>query len=168
MPWKNATKIKLSENERRLLTGYATGTHTPLHIKIRAQIVLHAANGWGNNAIERTMLLDPTTVKRWRDRYSSQHEELKRAEAETPLKMRGMIVKILSDEQRPGSPPTYTDEQIAALIALACEDPQRLGLPFSHWTPGLLPKEAVKRNIAEGISVRQIGRYLKRKGLTTA
>ena len=105
------------------------------------------------------MGLEPSTVKRWRDRYGRQHEELRNAEMETPRKMRNIIEKILSDEQRPGGPPTFTDEQVAAIIALACEDPAKLDLPFSHWTPGLLQIEVLKRGIAESISVRQIGRF---------
>ena len=108
------------------------------------------------------MELDAKTVQLWRDRYSKQQEELKRIEAETPLKVRGLIVKILSDNQRPGSPSNFTDEQVAAIIALACEDPAKIGLPFSHWTPGLLQIEVIKRGIVPSISVRQIGRFFKR------
>ena len=114
------------------------------------------------------MGLDPSTVQRWRDRYGTQDEELKRAEAEAPRKMRSIIEKILSDEQRPGCPSTYTDEQVAAIIALACENPAKLDLPFSHWTAGLLRIEAIKLGIVDNISVRQVGRFLKRKRFTTA
>jgi transposase len=75
-----------------------------------------------------------------------------------------MIKAVLSDEQRPGGPPKYTDEQVAAIVALACEDPSKRGLPFSHWTPGLLQREAIKLGITDNISVRQVGRFLKRTG----
>ena len=168
MPWKSATKIELSKKQEQILKEYASGSHTPLHLKTRSQIVLNAAKGLTNNAIEKNMGLDPSTVKLWRDRYGKQHEELKRAETETPRKIRGIIEKILSDEQRPGCPSRYTDEQVAGIIALACENPADLDLPFSHWTPGLLRIEAIKLRIVDNISVRQVGRFLKRKGLTTA
>jgi putative transposase len=168
VPWKSAKEINLSEKEEQILTEYAVGTHTPLHLKTRAQIILKAANGGSNSAIKREMVLALTTVRQWRDRYASGHEELKRAEAETPLKMRSIIKKILSDGQRPGSPATFTDEQTASIIALACEDPAERGLPFSHWTPGLLQMEAIKLGIVNCISVRQIGRFLKGKGFTAA
>ena len=167
MPWKSATKIELSKKQEQILKEYASGSHTPLHLKIRSQIVLNAAKGLTNNAIEKNMDLDPTTVKLWRDRYGKQYEELKRAEAETPRKMRSIIEKILSDEQRPGCPSRYTDEQVASIIALACETPAKLDLPFSHWTAGLLRIQAIKLGIVDNISVRQVGRFLKRKGLTT-
>jgi putative transposase len=109
------------------------------------------------------MGIDPKTVKLWRDRYSVRYEELSRIERETPHKIRKAIEETLSDAPRPGGPPTFKDEQVAAIIAMACEDPSKLGLPFSHWTPELLQIEVVKLGIVESISVRQIGRFLKRK-----
>jgi putative transposase len=114
------------------------------------------------------MDLDAKTVKQWRDRYAGRFQEFKRTEAETPWKLRSAIEKILSDEQRPGRPPRFQDEQVAAILALACEDPALLGLPFSHWTPGSLQLEAIKQGIVDSISVRQVGRFFKRKGLAAA
>ncbi|MDR2854777.1 MAG: helix-turn-helix domain-containing protein [Methanomicrobiales archaeon] len=163
MPRQTASKVELSEKQKRILTEYAVGTHTPLHLKIRSQIVLHAANGLENNAIEMSMGIDPKTVKVWRDRYSIQYEELRRIEAESPHKIRSTIEKILSDKQRSGRPPTFKDEQMATIIAMACIDPAELDLPFSHWTPGLLQKEVIKCGIVDNISVRQVRRYLEKK-----
>jgi transposase len=167
MPWKKATPIEISEKERVILTENAKGTHTPLHLKTRSKIILNAALGKTNNAIEREMDLNSETVKIWRDRYGSQKAELNRTEAENPHKMRSLIEKILSDAQRPGTPPKFLDEQVAAIIALSLEDPSKLGLPFSNWTPELLQVEGIKRGIVESISVRQVGRFLKRAGFTT-
>ena len=168
MPWKSATKIEVSEKETRILRENALGTHTPLHLKKRSEIILKASEGKSNNAIEREMELNGETVKIWRDRYGEQKEELRRTETESPHKMRRLIEKILSDAQRPGAPSTFTDEQVAAIIALACEDPAKMGLPFSHWSPKLLRIEAIKLGIVESISVRQIGRFLKGEGITAA
>jgi transposase len=162
MPWKTASKITLSEKEKRVLTEHAVGTHTPLHLKIRSQIILHAANGKSNNAIEADMGIDGKTVQLWRDRYSRQDKELSQIEAEAPHKIRSTIKHILSDEQRPGRVPKFNDEQVAAIIAMACESPQKFGVPCSHWTPGLLQVEVIKHGIVNCISVRQIGRFLKR------
>jgi hypothetical protein len=88
--------------------------------------------------------------------------ELNKIEKETPNKLRSAIIESLSDERRSGAPPKFTDSQAAALIALSCEDPEKLKLPFSRWTPEVLRVEAVKRNIVEDISIRQIQRFLKR------
>ena len=166
MPWQTPSVINLSEKQKRILTENAVGTHMPLHIKTRSQIILKAAEGWNNNTIEENMDIDPKTVKLWRDRYSAQYEELKRIETETPHKIRSAIEKVLSDAPRPGGPPKFTDEQVAAIIAMACEEPSKFGLPFSHWTPEILQIEVIKLGIVESISVRQIGRFFKRKGFT--
>ena len=110
MPWKKAMPIELSEKEREILTENADGTHKPLHLKIRSRIILCAAEGKTNNAIEREMDINSETVKIWRDRYGGQKAELKRTEAESPQKMRSLIEKILTDGQRPGAPPKFADE----------------------------------------------------------
>jgi putative transposase len=164
MQLRTASVIQLSKKQRHILGKIAKGTHTPLHLKTRAQIILLAAAGWSNNAIEKTLKIDAKTVKRWRDRYSNQYNELQRTEAERPHKIRRTIMEVLSDEQRPGGPAKFTDEQVAAIIALACEDPMKFGIPFSHWTPQLLQIEVIKLGIVESISVRQIGRFLKGEG----
>jgi len=95
-------------------------------------------------------------------------EELCQIETETPHKLRRTIEKTLSDEQRPGGPSTYSDEQVAAIIAVSCEDPSKFGLPFSHWTPSLLQSEVIKMGIVDNISVRHVGRLLKRTGFTAS
>ena len=168
MPWKEASKIELSEKEEEILNEKAKGTHTHQHLKIRSEIVLRASRGESNNKIEREMKKDAKTVKLWRDKYSKSAEELRKTEQERPQKMRGAIEKVLSDEQRPGGPPTYREEQVAAIMALACEDPASRDLPFSHWSPSLLRIEAIKLGIVEDISVRQVGRFLKSVGFEAA
>jgi len=168
MPWKSATKIELSEKEEKILKENAAGTHTPLHIKTRSEIILRASKGESNNAIERDMKLNSETVKLWRDKYGAQSEELRQTEAASPHKMRRKIEEILTDAPRAGAPPKFGDEQVAAIIALACEDPMKIGLPFSHWSPKLLQIEGIKLGIVENISVRQVGRFLKGAGITTA
>lgn len=165
MPWKTASTVTLTEKQERILTENAVGTHTPMHLKIRSQIILFAAQGCSNNDIEKQMNIDAKTVKLWRDKYSSHYDELHRIETETPNKLRGTLIKILSDEQRPGCPPKFTDEQVAAIIAMACEDPGKFNVPFSHWSPALLQIEVIKLGIVASISVRQIGRFLKKKGI---
>ena len=162
MPWKTASKIVLSERQEKILLEMKAGTHVPMHFKIRATIILNAAAGWSNNTIEERMHVGPNTVTRWRNRFFKMQKELSRVESETPHKLRKTIEMTLSDEQRPGHNPKFTDEKVAAIIAMACEDPAKFDLPFSHWTPALLQKEVIKVGIVDSISVRQVGRFLKR------
>jgi putative transposase len=166
MPWKEARAIKLSEKQESILRGLSNGTHTPLHLKQRSQIILMAYEGQYNNTIEYTLGISPKTVKKWRDRFSLKREQIDRVEKETPRKLREIIKETLSDDPRPGTPPTYTDTQVAAIILISCEDPQKYGLPVSHWTPTLLQQTVIKRGIVENISTTQISRFLKRTGST--
>jgi hypothetical protein len=74
-----------------------------------------------------------------------------------------MATQILSDEYRSGAPARFTAEQVAQLIALACESPEQCGLPVTNWTPTELAKEAARRGIVEEISPRHVDRVLKRR-----
>ena len=152
MPVMKATEIKLSKSEKRILTGFAKSRRDPSQLKIRAQIILQAASGSSNNAIERNLGKDKNQVKRWRDRYANKQEQLSLIEKETPHK---------SDAPRKGGPTKFRDEQVATIIAMACESPETYNLPFSHWTPGLLRHKVIELGIVESISVRHVGRLLK-------
>jgi putative transposase len=72
------------------------------------------------------------------------------------------LEQVLTDEARPGTPPTFTPQQIVAIIALACEDPRLSDYSFEHWTPNDLAREAIKRRIVESISPASIRLFLKR------
>ena len=163
-----ASKIELSERERQILEDYSKSTRQPLHLKIRAEIILQASRGLSNNEIERNMKLSPKRVKTWRDRYSDSEKKIAKIEEETPNKLRSTIKEVLSDEQRSGTPATFRDEQVAAILALACEDPASLGLPLSHWSSVSLREEAIKLGIVESISSRQVSRFLKGRGFKAA
>jgi hypothetical protein len=71
----------------------------------------------------------------------------------------------LADEPRPGTPATFTPEQICAIMALACEPPEQSDLPLSHWSQSELAREAVRRGIVDSISHGSVGRFLKRGSL---
>lgn len=160
-----AQKVNLSEKQRKILTQMQTGTHSPQHFKQRAEIVLLASNGYSNNEMERFLKISGETITKWRNRYAAKEKELAKTEEENPRKLRSNIEKVLSDEQRSGRAPTFTDEQVACIIAMSCQKPDAIGLPFSHWTLELLKDEAIRKGIVSTISKSQIRRFLKREGL---
>ena len=161
MPKLQAKEIKLNEHEKAILTQMKNGTHTKLHLKKRSEIILRASEGESTRSISREIKMDKGSVREWRNRYESSREEMTKTEAETPKKLRGLIEKVLSDAARPGTPCTFADEQVACIIALACELPEKIGLPFSHWSPSLLRLEVINRGIVENISAVHVGRFLK-------
>jgi len=168
MPGPKAEKIILSTHEEKILTQIKLGTHSELHLKQRSEIILLGSKGASNSAISREVGINRESVIKWRNRYASASEEITKTELETPKKLRSIIEKILSDAPRCGAPSTFTDEQIACIIALACELPESLGLPFSHWSPSLLQKEVINRGIVESISAVHVGRFLKGTRLKAA
>ncbi len=127
--------------------------------------MLFATEDKSNEAIGRELGVDRQLVRRWRGRWADGQQRLATAEDEgvTSKDLRALIIELLSDGNRCGGPTKFTPEQVAALIALACEPPGDSGLPISHWTPPELAQEAVKRRIVESISTRQVDRLLARR-----
>jgi putative transposase len=87
---------------------------------------------------------------------------------EKPPTLREAIAEVLGDLPRPGCGGKFTAEQIAQILAVACEPPERSGRPVTHWTPRELADEVIKRGIVPAISVRHVGRFLKDGGSSAA
>ncbi|WP_333860015.1 helix-turn-helix domain-containing protein [Clostridium sp.] len=88
-----------------------------------------------------------------------------RIEKDEPRKLNQAIKEILEDNYRSGRPNSFTMEQIACIINLSLQKPESVGVPISHWTAEELACKAIKDNIVESISARQICRYLKEMDL---
>jgi len=164
MPLKKATEIKLSENGKRIITEFAKSKHQPLHLKIRAGIILRAAEGKSNRTIVKEMSLEPKTVRRWRGRFANYQDQLSQIEEKSPHKLRSAIIGALSDKPRRGGVPKFTTDEVTAIIKISCVSPEEYGFPVSHWTPGLLQRKVIELGIVDSISVRQVGRFLKGEG----
>jgi putative transposase len=119
-------------------------------LALRAQIILLAADGIGNRDSARRLEITVQTVRCWRRRWGG----------ETAL----ALVDRLADAPRSGRPPTFTPEQICAILALACEPPDASGVPITHWSQSAVAREAVKRGLVETISHGSVGRFLKGGG----
>lgn len=70
----------------------------------------------------------------------------------------------LEDKHKSGRSPTYTETERGQMIALARTDPQKLGLPFGHWTLDRMVAY-LRENDQIGISRAQLARVLKAEGL---
>ena len=80
---------------------------------------------------------------------------------EKPPALREAIERVLGDLPRAGCGGKFTAEQIARIVAVAGEPPEKSARPVTHWTSRELADEVVKRGLAASISVRQVGRFLK-------
>ena len=111
--------------------------------------------------------MDRQRVRRWRRRWAEEEQRIAEAVAvgASDGDLEALIRRILADDPRSGAPAKFTAEQVASLIALACERLDESGIPMSHWTPAELAKEAVKRGIVVSISPRQVDRFLNEADL---
>lgn len=123
-------------------------------------------DGDNNTTAARALGLHRDTARDWRVRWQQLDLSLQQAQRLIPLEDEATLLNLieqgLADAPRSGGPGKFSAEQIAQIIALACEEPQLRGYPTSHWTPCDLARQAVKRGIVSSISARQVGRFLKR------
>jgi putative transposase len=129
-------------------------------VAFRARIVLAAAAGQRNAPLARQLRCSPSTVRKWRARWAAAESQLAAAEAEVGDLPQAIAV-VLADSPRPGTPDTFTAEQIVQIINLACTPPPDADRPVAAWTPRELAEEAVKQGIVPSISPRSVGRFLK-------
>jgi transposase len=165
MAGTRSVPIELSERQRELLERWSRSKKTSQRLVERSRIVLLSAAGWLNEAQAQHLGVDRQRVRRWRHRWAQEMDTLDAAEkaGASAADFEALVRKVLSDGARSGAPSKFTAEQVAALIALACESPGDSGVPVSHWTPSELAREAVKRGLVEGISPRQVDRFLARR-----
>lgn len=149
MSSSKAASVELSEEHERTLSSLVRAHSTPQKLAERARIVLLAAEGLGNTEIAQRLGIWRKTAGQWRRRWLA-------AEATVG------VAERLSDAPRSGAPATFTPEQICQIMAMACEDPERLDVPISQWSQSELARQAVKRGIVESISHGSVGRFLKK------
>lgn len=158
--------INLTKRQKEELEIVVRSMNAP-HIQVvRANIILQS-NGDGRNAhIAEDVGCCINTVRTWRKRWAGAEVALAEAEKEMKSKeYRQMVRDVLTDNPRSGSPGTFSAEQLCQIMAVACQPPEEVDCPVTHWTPKELANEVVKQEIVESISVRHIGRFLKGVGL---
>ena len=167
MKYLKKPPIVLSDREHAVLQQLATSRTLAHHLVTRATIIVRLAVGLPKEAIAREVRLSRKMIYIWYDRWLAAQDTLSRAGEEDDTAFRQMIVEILTDRPRPGSPPTFTVEQVCDIMAFACQKPEDLGLPFTTWTPSELARTAVNKGIVSSISPSSVGRFLKSGGLAT-
>ena len=161
MPGK-AAKVVVTERQQDILRQMALSRSCPQGLARRAEIILLAFDRLQNGPIADHLGCERHTVGIWRRRWADAFEALVRIEClEGVSALATAIEAVLSDHPRPGSPGTFAPDQIARIIAVACEPPEDSGRPVTHWTPTELAEEVVARQIVPSISVRHLGRFLK-------
>ena len=145
--------IRLTDEERQGLLALARRHTTPQQVALRARIVLAAADGRNNAEIARECGVDVETARLWRGRWLGLQ----------PVALCDLgVAERLADAPRSGTPARITPEQVARIVALACEAPGESGRPISRWSTTELAAEIMRRGIVDTISPRHAARLLKR------
>lgn len=144
-----------------ILQKLANGSNVQLNQKKRATIILALVEEPNNSHVSTSLSINRKTVIKWKQRWEESKVELDRIERDEPRKLKQAIKEILEDSYRSGRTNSFTMEQIAKIINLSLQKPESVGVPISHWTSEELALKAIKDNIVESISARQISRYLK-------
>jgi putative transposase len=147
--------IKSGKEEKRLVT--------------RALLIVRMAEGKPNTQIGAEFKVQSKTVKKWRARWLENENCLHRivsaeqTEKEKNKDLSGQVRKILSDQERPGTPMRYSAEQYCQVLQVSLEAPSESGRPINDWSSWELADEVNKRGICEKISASQVGRFLKKR-----
>ena len=150
--------VDLTDEQRTALQSFIRRHSSAQQLVLRAQIILHAADGLSNTAIAAAHQVTLDMVRIWRQRWMLLQP--------IPLAELG-IEDRLSDAPRAGKPSKITAEQICAIVAMACEAPSQSGRPITHWTQREIADEVIKRGIVDRISPRHAARILKNPGPQT-
>jgi transposase len=153
MPGPKPPPVELTTEERGDLKDLVRRHKTGQQRADRARIVLLAADGKNNSEIARELALEPDTVRLWRQRWL-------RLSGVAPAEL--SVADRLGDAPRSGTPARITPEQVARIVALACEAPSESGRPVSQWSTTELAAEIMRRGIVDTISPRHAARLLKR------
>jgi transposase len=162
----SAAKIVISERQQAILQSLSKASTVAQCLVQRATIILLAFAGLDNRDIASQVGLERHQIGLWRRRWQAAFPLLIRIEClETAAALRHAIEKLLRDQPRPGSPGKFSAEQIALILAVACEPPEQSGRPITHWTIAELTDEVIDRGIVAAISPAQVGRYLREAAL---
>src|SRR5436309_9397382 len=133
MPGK-AAKVVITERQHQVLHELAFSRSTPQGLAHRAEILLLAFDGLTNEAIAEKLQCERHGIGIWRRRWQKAFSQLTVIEClEKPPVLRHAIAEVLGDLPRAGCGGTFTAEQIAQILAIACEPPEQSGRPVTHW-----------------------------------
>jgi hypothetical protein len=156
-------QVSLTRRQRKILEAYTRQRKTPQWLARRAAMILHWSQGRGVTDSARTLSVDRAIIYIWRKRWWHSVSEWEGKQTKWSHKiLREKVRDVLSDLPRSGAPTKFEPEEVCRIIALACKKPDDVGFPVSHWSASDLTKAVLQEKIVESISVRTVGRILKR------
>lgn len=133
-----APKIELEPAMRKRLLRYSKASNISVKLRIRARMILLAADGMTNMQIAERIGVDRLQVGRWRSRFAAQG-----------------LAGIEKDKSRPGRIKPISCRKVSEIIHKALHArPNRA----AHWSRALMAREV-------GVSPSSIGRIWARNGI---
>jgi putative transposase len=118
MPDPRATPVHVSQQQQEVLQHLVRRATSPQRLVRRGKIILSAVAGVTNTKITQELHVDSDTVHLWRERWRAAESRLQAIEATgKPKLLKQAIELLLTDEQRPGTPATFTLEQFMQIMA---------------------------------------------------
>jgi transposase len=127
----------LSEDERQMLTKWASRPKSTQRLALRARIVLACADEASNKAVAARLGVCRATVGTWRNRFAARRLE------------------GLADEPRPGAPRTVADDEVERVVTATLETKPTNA---THWSTRGMAR-------ASGMSQSTVGRIWRAFGL---
>ena len=162
MPGK-AARIEVTERQYELLEKIVASRTASVRLVQRAKIVLLAFKRLNNEEIGELVELNPQQVSVWRKRWRDDWQRLLSVECTESLgELKKQIEQLFADRPRSGKASRFSTEQQAAIVSIACENPDAESQrPISRFTAREVADEAIKRGVVESISVSHVRTFLK-------
>jgi len=162
MPPSKKTVFSLTARQEKTLSATARSRTHKAALVLRSNIILRYARTGNKNDVTRHCHSTRDIVYLWIDRWQEHAVSLTALEDTADDKeLTRAIVRVLSDRQRPGAPPKFTEQQKQEIIALAADKPNNHGIPVTQWSHKLLAAAAAAKGIVPSISSAHTGRFLK-------
>ena len=133
-----APNVTITAEQRKTLEHWSRGRSTPARLVLRAQIILHAADGLANNLIAQSLGTDRLLVGKWRRRFVEKG-----------------LAGIEKDAPRGGRPPVSRQAVTARIIEWTTQKKPRNA---THWSCRTLAREL-------GASPAMVNRIWRANGL---
>jgi transposase len=114
MPLPPASKLALTDPERKQLQAISRHRNTPRGIALRVNIILGAADGAANHVLARTLSTSLPTVLLWRKRYESDG-----------------LAGVIEDRHRSGRPKQIPPQKEAAIVEATIKTTPK---DATHWS----------------------------------